>query len=212
MDRHAPDDGEEPETGPPTGSRLPTSTLDTVGHRLLIAASDELEASGGWREVTVRNIARRAKLSRAAIYRVFGTRGGLARALIEHDAKTLRGAVARALGQHDDDPAVALSAAFELARHSVLVGELTRDAEETGLLSAIAPDRHELMRRAIAQFALMITAQWPATPSETAASLSEFLLRICVSDILVPPSRGAPCIQRSLRGICEASQLRGREA
>src|ERR1700722_3127505 len=91
----------------------PLAARELLRDTLLDAAHDEIERRS-WAEITMADVARRAGVSRQTLYKEFGSREQFAQALVLREGDRLLRAVEEAVLARLEDPAAALSAAFEV--------------------------------------------------------------------------------------------------
>ena len=105
---------------------------------LLDGARDELERRS-WAQITMGDIAAAAGVSRQTLYKEFGSRDEFAQAFVMREVDRFLAAVEVAVREHLDDPATALSAAFDVfltaAAEDPLVRTLLSGEEAYGLLA-----------------------------------------------------------------------------
>jgi len=86
---------------------------ELLRNTLLDGARDELQRRP-WAEITMADIAAAAGVSRQTLYKEFGSREAFAQAFVLRESDRFLNAVEQAVREHLDDPATALSAAFEV--------------------------------------------------------------------------------------------------
>jgi AcrR family transcriptional regulator len=99
----------------PTVERTPYALVarELLRNTLLDAARDELQRRG-WAQITMADIAAAAGVSRQTLYKEFGSRDEFAEAFVMREVDRFLLAVEGAVREHLDDPARALSAAFDV--------------------------------------------------------------------------------------------------
>jgi hypothetical protein len=100
------------------------------------------------------------------------------------------GEVERAVGEHLDDPAAALSAAFDVflrtAADDAFVRAILADDGSQGLLPLVTTHGRPVIERSVQGLAAIIRAGWPQVGAEDADLLSEFLVRLAISHAGLP--------------------------
>ncbi len=156
---------------------------------LLDAARDELERRS-WGEITMRDIARTAGVSRQTLYKEFGSREEFARALVMRESDRFLVAVEGALRGRLDDPRAALAGAFDVfltaARGDPLVRSIVLDGAENGLLALVTTGGGAIVGRAAERLAEVMVAGWPMLERGAADLLAECLVRLGISYATLP--------------------------
>lgn len=100
----------------------------------VLDAARSMAAERGWDSVSLSQVAERAEVSRPSVYKEFGSRGGLSRALVQREAERFLGGVAAALQRPAATASDALSAAvlhaLGQARDNALVASVVQAARE----------------------------------------------------------------------------------
>jgi AcrR family transcriptional regulator len=176
-----------------TAEPAPTARLpyQTAARNLLrdtvITAVDDLVRSRGWSATTMSDVAAAAGVSRQTLYNEFGSRPALVEAYITREIETLIGEVTEAVRANADDAHRALRIAFDLflklASDEPVVQVIVNDAEGgelhqllTGVGQALASER----------IAHLIVEVWPQVGADDAGLLAEALVRLAISNALVP--------------------------
>jgi AcrR family transcriptional regulator len=180
----------EPRTVSPRGpTPYALAARELLRNTLLDAALDEL-SQRGWAEIPMADIALTAGLSRQTLYKEFGSRDEFAQALAMREADRFLIAVERAVNAHLDDPAVALSAAFDVFLTAAAENPLVRTivfaegAEE--LLALFTTQGKPLVERAVERLAAVMAAGWPRVTAKDAELLGECLVRLAISYAALP--------------------------
>jgi AcrR family transcriptional regulator len=156
---------------------------------LLDAALDEL-GQRSWGDITMADIAQAAGVSRQTLYKEFGSRDEFAQVLALREADRFLVAVERAIDAHLDDPAAALSAAFDVFLMAAAENPLVRaavvgdGAEE--LLALFTTHGKSLIEWAAERLTAAMVAGWPQAPREDAELLAECLVRLAISYAALP--------------------------
>jgi AcrR family transcriptional regulator len=160
---------------------------------LLDAARNELERRP-WGEITMSDIATAAGVSRQTLYNEFGSRGDFAQALVLREEDRLLDAVEAAIGAHLDDPAGAFTAALDVflaiatkdpVFRSIASGEGSQD-----LLPLLTTGGKPVVERAAERLAGVISRHWPQIEIDDVRLPVEFVVRLGISYVTLPPSDG----------------------
>ena len=171
--------------------RLPYSVAarELLRNTLLDAACDELQ-DRRWADVTMADIARSAGVSRQTLYKEFGSRDEFAQALVLREAERFLIAVQDAVHAHVEDPATALSAAFDVfltaAAENPLIRTVVRGEGAEGLLVLFTTHGQPLVEGAAERLTTIIVAGWPLVRRDDAELLSECLVRLAISYAALP--------------------------
>lgn len=156
----------------------------------LLDAAAELLDERTWDEVTMGSVAKAAGVSRQTLYKAFGSRADFAQAYALREVDRFLGEVERAVGEHLDDPAAALSAAFDVflktAADDAFVRAILADDGSQGLLLLVTTNGRPVIERSVQGLAAIICAGWPQVGAEDADLLSEFLVRLAISHAGLP--------------------------
>jgi AcrR family transcriptional regulator len=156
---------------------------------LLDAALDEL-GRRSWGEITMADIALAAGVSRQTLYKEFGSRDDFAQALALREADRFLVAVERAIDAHLDDPATALSAAFDVfltaAGENPLVRAIVVGNGAEELLALFTTHGKSLIEWAAERLTAVMVAGWPQAPRRDAELLAECLVRLAISYAALP--------------------------
>ena len=174
-----------------TAERTPyaEAARELLRETLLDAARDELERRG-WAQITMGDIASAAGVSRQTLYKEFGSRDEFAQAFVMREVDRFLQAVDGAVGEHLDDPATALSAAFDVflttAAEDPLVRTLLTGDETYSLLPLLTSRGEPVVAGATERLAAIILAGWPAVYPADARLLAECLVRLAISYAALP--------------------------
>jgi AcrR family transcriptional regulator len=156
---------------------------------LLNGARDELERRS-WAQITMGDIAAAAGVSRQTLYKEFGSRDEFAQAFVMREVDRFLAAVEVAVREHLDDPATALSAAFDVfltaAAEDPLVRTLLSGEEAYGLLALVTTQGEPVVAGATAHLSAIILAGWPQVDPPDAQLLAECLVRLAISYAALP--------------------------
>jgi AcrR family transcriptional regulator len=176
---------------PATFARVPYSVAarELLRNTLLDAACDELQHRR-WADVTMADIALAAGVSRQTLYKEFGSRDEFAQVLVMREADRFLVAVEQAVHAHLDDPATALSAAFDVflaaAAENPLVRTIVHGDGAEELLALFTTHGKPLVDSAAERLTAVVIAGWPLIERRDAELLSECLVRLAISYAALP--------------------------
>jgi AcrR family transcriptional regulator len=199
-----------------TVERIPyaEAARELLRETLLDGARDELQRRS-WAQVTMGDIAAAAGVSRQTLYKEFGSRDEFAQAFVMREVDRFLAAVEVAVREHLDDPATALSAAFDVfltaAAEDPLVRTLLSGEESYGLLALVTTQGEPVVAGATAHLSAIVLAGWPQVDPPDARLLAECLVRLAISYAALPAGPSAmtaasvttllgPYIERVLAG------------
>src|SRR5438270_10471583 len=175
----------------PSRDRLPYSLAarELLRNTLLDAACDELRERR-WADVTMADIARSAGVSRQTLYKEFGSRDEFSQALVLREAERFLIEVQDAVRAHLEDPATALSAAFDVfltaAAENPLIRTIVQGDGAEGLLVLVTTHGEPLVAGAAERLTAIIVDGWPLVKRRDAELLSECLVRLAISYAALP--------------------------
>lgn len=175
----------------PARERIPYSLAarELLRNTLLDAARDELQ-DRRWSDITMADIARSAGVSRQTLYKEFGSRDEFAQALVLREAERFLIAVQDAVRAHLDDPATALSAAFDVfltaAAENPLIRTIVGGDGAEGLLVLFTTHGAPVVQGAAERLTAIIVDGWPLVRPRDAELLSECLVRLAISYAALP--------------------------
>jgi AcrR family transcriptional regulator len=190
-DPHANPNGQALSTpAPATLERTPyaLAARELLRNTLLDSARDELQRRP-WAEITMGDIAGAAGVSRQTLYKEFGSREAFAQAFVMRESDRFLLAVEQAVREHLDDPATALSAAFDVFLTAAAEDPLLRtllSGEGTGLLPLITTRGEPIVASAAERLAAIILSGWPGVAPADAQLLAECLVRLAISYAALP--------------------------
>ena len=173
-----------------TGQRTsyPVAARELLRNTLLDAALEALRTHR-WADVTMADVAEAAGVSRQTLYNEFGSRDEFARILLLREADRFLVSVEEAVRAHLDDPAVALSAAFDVfliaAAENPLVGSVFQGGADE-LLALVTTRGMPLIEHAVERLAGVMTDGWPQAAPADCELLSECLVRLAISYAALP--------------------------
>lgn len=159
----------------------------------ILQAADRLVADTNWSAVTMAQVARGAGVSRQTVYNEFGNRAELARAYAVWAAHGLLDDVERSVAEHRDDLLDALVSTFSTllaVGHQHPLIRALGDDDGSGELAAalVSGTRSLLVVVASERLATIIGRTWPDLPAPPVTAVSEVLVRLAVSHLLLPSS------------------------
>lgn len=157
----------------------------------IVAATDELVAESSWGAVTMAQVASRAGVSRQTVYNEIGGRDDLARAYAMWAADRLLDEVERCLLDHRDDLTVACVETMEMfltiASDHPLVRALAATSGSDDLRAVLVTSQgRSLVRTAAERLGRIIAATWPAIDADDLSIVSETLVRLAISHVVLP--------------------------
>lgn len=162
---------------------------ELLRNSLLDAALDEL-SERRLADITMADIARSAGLSRQTLYNEFGSREEFMQMLVLREADHFLTAVEVAVNEHLDDPATALSAAFEVfliaAGENPMVRTVVSGDGGAELLTLFTTQGGALVGPAAERLTAVMVAGWPHVTPADARLLSECLVRLAISYAALP--------------------------
>ncbi|MFJ9502692.1 TetR/AcrR family transcriptional regulator [Streptomyces anulatus] len=188
--------------------------MPTARQALLDAALRALD-DGPWRTVRMVDVATLAGVSRQTLYNEFGTKGGLAGALLRRAADGYLAGVDRALtAPAPDRPAAVALWTVRAARQDALVKALLTGHWAEGLPR---PDRRPGSRGrtggrpppAPGELLALVRDRMAAVSPEETAGRCEIALRLALSCVIVPVPGDDATDSRALHLVREASRTAG---
>jgi AcrR family transcriptional regulator len=200
----------------PARDRIPYSLAarQLLRNTLLDAARDELDTRR-WADITMADVARTAGVSRQTLYKEFGSRDEFAQALVLREADRFLTAVQEAVRTHLEDPAKAISAAFDVfltaAAENPLIRTIVQGEGSEGLLVLFTTHGEPVVAGAAERLTQIIVDGWPLVRRSDAELLSECLVRLAISYAALPHGPASmtaesvatllgPYVERLLRG------------
>jgi AcrR family transcriptional regulator len=166
------------------------AVTDDVRHRLL-AAGRELAGRLGWNQVRMGQVAQSAGVSRQTVYNAFGTKDGLAQAIVAAELHHFVQGVAERLHSRADLRAGAQAAigwALAEASHSSLLTAIVLGVPADGLLPYVTT-RSALVRAALSErVAAWTSTIQPALPRPRVEFAADAIVRLTLSHVLSPAS------------------------
>ncbi len=174
----------------------------------VLAEARVLAGQTGWDRVRVADLAQRAEVSRPSIYKEFGDRAGIGRALVQREAEEFL----RPLSEVLDSKREHLSAALEAAVAYVLA-EADANPFIGAVLAATRGGTDALLPYLTSRAEPVFSSAWlllelwlgQAAPHVTADRRSEaadLAVRLTISYVLLPAPRPASAPSRVSRAVC----------
>jgi AcrR family transcriptional regulator len=157
---------------------------------MLLDAARELLSERRWPEVTMADVARAAGVSRQTLYNEFRSRDDFAQEFVLHEEARLITAVEATIRAHLDDPAEALTEAFNVfltaaAEDPIIHRVLSEDGAD-GMLPLVTTRGRPVVEGAVARLAEIIVSCWPYAQRGDVELLSECLVRLAISYAMLP--------------------------
>ncbi|MEU6273750.1 TetR family transcriptional regulator [Streptomyces populi] len=158
----------------------------------VLAAAEELTSAHGWDRVRVVDLAERAEVSRPSIYKEFGDRAGIGRALVQRETDRFLLDVARVLEQPGQDVATCLRAAVSHALSesagNPLVSAVLHAARNgtEALLPYLASRPDPIFDSARALVEAWFARRTPEATSRQRAGAADVAVRLTLSHMLLP--------------------------
>lgn len=174
--------------------------------RVLDAARD-LTCDAGWDQVSLSAVAAHAQISRPTVYREFGNRAGLGRALVVRETREFLAEVAHALGPAGRDTRSSLASAI----HFVLT-----EAEDNPLIRAVVEAARQgsdsllpyLTARADPVFEggqdllrAWLADRFPRLPAEDIEIAADVTVRMTISHLVLPVWQPSLTAERVARAV-----------
>lgn len=209
-----------PRSAAPASARPFAEVSRSLLRETVLDAVDRLLAERSWSAVTMGQVATAAGVSRQTVYNEFGNRAELARAYAIWSAHGLLDDVERSVAEHRDDLVDALVSTFAallaVGHRHPLIRALGGPAAGGGDPAAgelatalVSGPRSVLVVVASERLAGIIGRTWPALPTPTVAAVSEVLVRLAVSHLLLPtaePDEAAAQVAAVLSPLLERLQ------
>ncbi|WP_179165448.1 TetR family transcriptional regulator [Streptomyces sp. M41(2017)] len=173
----------------------------------VLAAAAELASVRGWDRVRVADLAERAEVSRPSIYKEFGDRAGIARALVRRETDHFLRGVAEALERPGHDVATCLvGAVFHALNESVdnpLISAVLRAARHgtDGLLPFLASRPDPIFDSARSLLEAWLTDRDPTEGAWRTADAADVAVRLTLSHMLLPADDSEPVPERITQAV-----------
>jgi AcrR family transcriptional regulator len=163
----------------------------------LLDAAYDVAVTTGWQRARMADVAAAAGVSRQTLYDQFGGRDGLAQALALRETARFLDGVERAMDATSDIvTAVAAAARFALtaARDNPLIRSIL--TEDGGLLPYMTTRAEPLLAAAKARVIAYFKQHWPEVDAAHADEVSELVVRLALSYIVLPGPAPAHAARR----------------
>ncbi|WP_162824399.1 TetR/AcrR family transcriptional regulator [Peterkaempfera bronchialis] len=184
-------------TGRGGGAEPPRSAFRREMRERVLAAARELAVEHGWQGVRLGELAARAEVSRPTVYKEFGDRAGIGKALIRRESDHFLAGIAEALDRRPDDMRAALAAAVDWtlaeAEANPLVRAMvrpTRGGRADDLLVFLTTQPDPVFSGARVLLGGWLARQLPEAPADAVREAVEVLVRLTVSHIVLPSGNG----------------------
>lgn len=156
----------------------------------ILDAASEVLLAHGWGAARMADVAARAGVSRQTLYNVYGSKEGLARAVLLRETTRYLQSVAALLAGDGEDPERAVEAAVaftltEVGGNPLLKAVLTADAGED-LLPLVTTRSDWLLTAARGVVAEALRRWRPALPAEDVELVADATVRLTVSHLVTP--------------------------
>jgi AcrR family transcriptional regulator len=155
----------------------------------LLSAAADLLTTRGFRGLRMGDVGAAAGVSRQTVYNEFGDKLGLARAvLLRHTEEFLDGIDATMSRHGDFTTAVAAAVAFtleEAAEDALLKAALTGDGNND-MLPLLTTEAEPQLFTAKTRIVAHACRQWPQLPPRDVAELSDAVIRLTMSHMMMP--------------------------
>ena len=167
----------------------------------LLDAMREQLTTREWATVTMAEVARAAGVSRQTLYKAFGSREEFAQAYVLREVDCFLEAVEAAVQAHLDEPARALSAAFDVfltaPADDPLVRSIVSGKSSDELLPLVTTQGRPVLGHATERLAAFLDQAWAPMAPEQARLLAECVVRLAISCATLPsapPGMGADSV------------------
>ncbi|ANB10592.1 hypothetical protein SAM40697_6639 [Streptomyces ambofaciens] len=169
--------------------------------RVLDAARD-LTCASGWDHVSLSAVAAAAEVSRPSVYKEFGNRAGLGRALVVRETQEFLGSVAQALYPGLPDTGASLETAVHFvlteAHHNPLIRAVILAARQgsDSLLPYLTARADPIFDTAQSLLRAWLTERFPGRDEELINMAADITVRMTISHLLLPGAEPRPTAQR----------------
>lgn len=158
----------------------------------VLAAAGELASVRGWDGVRVADLAERAEVSRPSIYKEFGDRAGIGRALVQRETDDFLRGVAEALESPGSDVSACLGGAVSYALNesadNPLISAVLQAARRgtDGLLPFLVSRPDPIFDSARSLLEAWLTLRDPTDGAWRTADAADVAVRLTLSHMLLP--------------------------
>lgn len=169
--------------------------------RVLDAARD-LTCASGWDQVSLSAVAAAAEVSRPSVYREFGNRAGLGRALVIRETREFLERVAHALYPGLPDTGASLETAVHFvlteAHRNPLIQAVVMAARHgsDSLLPYLTARADPIFDAAQSLLRAWLTERFPGHDEELIDTAADIAVRMTISHLLLPGADPRPTAQR----------------
>ena len=163
----------------------------------VLEAAHDLIVDRGWDRVRMGEVAHRAGVSRAALYKEFGDKAGLGEALVLREASRFLEGIQKALEAHIGDAKRGIAAAVDYTLNeaerspllkAVLISNRDLDAgsqASTGMLPLLTTSAR-LLDLASDTLAGWVAESYPSLPPDDVVDAADTMVRLTVSHLALP--------------------------
>jgi AcrR family transcriptional regulator len=178
----------------------------------VLAAAQELTSDRGWDQVRVADLAERAEVSRPSIYKEFGDRAGIGRALVLRETDDFLRGVAEVLERPDADIATCLGEAVSHvltdSADNPLISAILRAARSgtDALLPFLTSRPDPIFDSARALLGVWLTSRAPSAGPRRTAAAADVAVRLTLSHMLLPaadPERVPALVAQAVLAVLE---------
>jgi AcrR family transcriptional regulator len=188
-------------------STTPGRFRDRVRRQLrddVLDTAYDITVANGWNSLRMTTLADRVGVSRQTLYKEFGSKEEVGRALVIREAGRLIDGVTEQIKRHDDVPSAihaALLYALERSAASPLLRAVLTGSGLSGdsLLPIITQQSRALIATATALLSNYLRARTPGLSDEDAGTIASALVRLTASHLMLPldpPGRTATRLTR----------------
>ncbi|MGW7056609.1 TetR family transcriptional regulator [Streptomyces sp. NPDC054887] len=169
--------------------------------RVLDAARD-LTCTSGWDQVSLSAVAAAAEVSRPSVYKEFGNRAGLGRALVIRETREFLAGVAEALYPGLPDTGASLETAMYFvlteAHHNPLIRAVVMAARQgsDSLLPYLTARADPIFDAAQSLLRAWLTERFPGQDKEIIDAAADIAVRMTISHLLLPGAAPRPTAKR----------------
>ena len=159
----------------------------------VLGAARAMAAEKGWDSVSLSQVAARAEVSRPTVYKEFGSRSGLSRALVHREAERFLTGVDHALRQSAPTASDALAAAvlyaLQEARENVLVASVIKAARDgtDSLLPYLTVRSEPVVTGARLMVRAWYQTHFQQVDTARTDQAADVIVRLTLSHIVLPP-------------------------
>ncbi|HEV7208601.1 MAG TPA: TetR family transcriptional regulator [Mycobacteriales bacterium] len=154
----------------------------------LLQAMYEVVVAGNYATTSMAAIAARVGVSRQTLYNEFKSREGLVAALVHQENTAILAEVAATLERHPGDLSGGVAAAIETVLRRAADDPLTKAllGGDPGLLPVFTTEAEPLLEHSRTALTAYALTHYPALDAEDAAALTDAVVRLAHSHIVVP--------------------------